>query len=51
LFFCTCFNAIAENLVGEASAQQIRLEWFGLIVSETKGDIPHWHYAEATQAA
>ena len=28
-----------------------RLEWFGLIVSETKGDIAYWHYVEATRAA
>ncbi|MGB7247769.1 MAG: hypothetical protein WBC73_02435, partial [Phormidesmis sp.] len=28
-----------------------RLEWFGLIIAETKGDRPYWHYAEATPTA
>jgi len=36
-------EAITENLE--------RLEWFGLIIAETKGDITYWHYAEAAQAA
>ncbi len=36
-------DAISENLE--------RLEWFGLIVSQFKGDVTHWHYVEATQAA
>ncbi|PZO20728.1 MAG: hypothetical protein DCF25_05995, partial [Leptolyngbya foveolarum] len=36
-------DAIAENCD--------RLEWFGLIMSETKGDTSYWHYAEATQVA
>jgi hypothetical protein len=36
-------EAITENLG--------RLEWFGLIIREDKGPIPHWHYAESTQAA
>ena len=36
-------DAITENLE--------RLEWFGLVIAETKGDRPYWHYAEATQAA
>ena len=31
-------EAITENLE--------RLEWFGLIIAETKGDLPYWHYAE-----
>ncbi len=36
-------EAINENLE--------RLEWFGLIVCESKGDISYWRYAEAAQAA
>jgi hypothetical protein len=36
-------EAITENLE--------RLEWFGLVISQAKGDITYWHYAEATQAA
>ncbi len=36
-------DAISENCD--------RLEWFGLVIAETKGGLAHWHYAEATQAA
>ena len=36
-------DAITENLE--------RLEWFGLTVSDTKGAITYWHYAESAQAA
>ncbi|MEL6776055.1 MAG: hypothetical protein AAFO06_02280 [Cyanobacteria bacterium J06597_16] len=36
-------DAITENLE--------RLEWFGLVLSQAKDGITHWHYAETAQAA
>jgi hypothetical protein len=32
-------------------ANRDRLKWFGLIIRDDTGNIPHWHYAESTQAA
>lgn len=43
--------AIIKNLIGEASAQQICLEWFDLVMAQPKEGLTYWHYAEATQAA
>jgi len=36
-------DAITENLE--------RLEWFGVVISETRDGVLHWHYAESAITA
>ncbi len=50
---------IAAQFKGRATPKRLdditqnleRLEWFGLVISEEREEIPYWHFTESTKAA